>query len=57
MHHIHEGDAGEVLFQMPQIDIAEVSTAKNCDMFSRNKIAAEKIFAALQVGLPFTPAT
>ena len=34
VNHIDEGDAGESSFQMPKVDVAEVSAAEDCHMIS-----------------------
>ncbi len=54
--HIKESDAGEVVFQMPEVDIAQMPTSKNCHMIPSGKLAGEKAFAGLKMALPRAPA-
>lgn len=50
--HINESDAGEVAFQMPEIDIAQMPTSKNNRMIPAGKLAGEEDFARLKMALP-----
>jgi hypothetical protein len=52
VNHIDEGDAGEGSFQMPEVDVAEMPTSKNCDMISFRKLPTEETFARLQMASP-----
>jgi len=50
--HINESDAGEVAFQMPEVDIAQMPTSQNNHMIPARKLAGEKAFAELKMALP-----
>lgn len=50
--HINESDAGEVAFQMPEVDIAQMPTSENSHMIPAGKLAGEKAFAGLKMALP-----
>ena len=50
--HINESDAGEVAFQMPEVDIAQMPTSQNNHMIPARKLAGEKAFAGLKMALP-----
>ena len=52
MNHIDESDAGEVSFQMPEVDVAEMPASKNCHMISSRKLPNEETFARLQMASP-----
>ena len=52
VNHIDESDAGEVSFQMPEVDVAEMPASKNCHMISSRKLPTEETFAGLQMASP-----
>lgn len=52
VNHINKSDASEGSFQMPEVDVAEVSASKNCDMISSRKLPTEETFAGLQMASP-----
>ena len=54
--HINESDAREVVFQMPEVDIAQMPASENDHMIPAGKLAGEKTFAGLKMALPRAPA-
>jgi hypothetical protein len=50
--HINESDAGEVVFQMPEVDIAQMPASENGHMIPARKLAGEKAFAGLKMAFP-----
>jgi hypothetical protein len=55
--HINEGDAREVVFQMTEVDIAQMPASKNGPMIPAGKLAGKKTFAGLKMALPRAPAS
>jgi len=53
--HINESDAGEVVFQMPEVDVAQMPASENSHMIPAGKFAGEKAFAGLNMALPRAP--
>ena len=53
--HINESDSGEVVFQMPEVDVAQMPASENSHMISAGKLAGEKAFAGLKMALPRAP--
>jgi len=56
MDHINESDAGEVVFQMPEVDVAQMPASENSYMIPAGKLAGEEAFAGLKMALPRTAA-
>ena len=54
--HINESDAGEVVFQMPEVDVAQMPASENSHMIPAGKLAGEKTFAGMKMALPRTAA-
>jgi hypothetical protein len=54
--HINESDAGEVVFQMPEIDVAQMPASENSHMIPAGKLAGEETFTGVKMALPRTAA-